>query len=255
MISTAYGSGLKETKRNLNDSCFARVSENDSYVIAYGLYVITYGFYLTGEILMAITRVKPIFDERGRMRGYEDIYTGEQYGLPVLVGRKNNPYANGWYMGNQELAREVFAKDKDIKSETHRVLWFIISILDFENWVQLSITEIANELGMRQPNVSKAIKVLENKGVIIRGPKVGRSFSFRFNPDFGWKGKVKNLDDYRKQREDEENQQRNREKYQQNLKLVELSKKDQIIQAVREGKVDIEKFYDLLAEAQKNADD
>ena len=203
---------------------------------------------------MAVTRIKPLFDERGRMRGYEDIYTGEQYGLPVLVGRKNSPYANGWYMGNQELAREVFAKDKDIKSETHRVLWFIISILDFENWVQISITEIANELGMKQPNVSKAIKVLENKEVIIRGPKVGRSFSFRFNPEFGWKGKVKNLDDYRREKEDEENHCKNRERLEKSLKSVKLSKKDEIIRAVKEGKVDIEKLYDLVTETQKNND-
>ena len=204
---------------------------------------------------MAVTRVKPIFDDRGKMRGYEDIYTGEQYGLPVLVGRKDSPYANGWYMGNQELAREIFAKDKDIKSETHRVLWFIISILDFENWVQLSITEIANELGMRQPNVSKAIKVLENKEVIIRGPKVGRSFSFRFNPEFGWKGKVKNLDHYRKQKEDEENQQQKQEIYEKNLELVELSKKDQLIIAIKKGNVDIDKFYHLLSESEKTNED
>jgi DNA-binding transcriptional regulator GbsR (MarR family) len=203
---------------------------------------------------MAVTRVKPIFDDRGKMRGYEDIYTGEQFGLPVLVGRKDSPYANGWYMGNQELAREIFAKDKDIKSETHRVLWFIISILDFENWVQLSITEIANELGMRQPNVSKAIKVLENKEVIIRGPKVGRSFSFRFNPEFGWKGKVKNLDHYRKQKEDEENQQQNQERYEKNLELVELSKKDQLIMAIKKGEIDIEKYYQLMTKDQKSND-
>ncbi len=219
------------------------------------MYAITYDYYSTEEILMAVTRVKPIFDDRGKMRGYEDIYTGEQYGLPVLIGRKYNPYANGWYMGNQELAREIFAKDKDIKSETHRVLWFIISILDFENWVQLSITEIANELGMRQPNVSKAIKVLENKEVIIRGPKVGRSFSFRFNPEFGWKGKVKNLDHYRKQKEDEENQQQRQEIYEKNLELAELSKKDQLIMAIKKGNVDIEKFYDLLTKSQKSDTD
>ena len=203
---------------------------------------------------MPVTRIKPLFDERGKMRGYEDIYTGEQYGLPVLVGRKNNPYANGWYMGNQELAREVFAKDKDIKSETHRVLWFIISILDFENWVQLSITEIANELGMLQPNVSKAIKVLENKEVIIRGPKVGRSFSFRFNPEFGWKGKVKNLDDYRKEREDRENQRENQQRFEKNFKSIKLSKKDQLILAIKKGKVDIDKFYDLLPQEPENTD-
>ncbi len=242
---------MTKTKGKAYNPYISRVLFNNPYLIAYGLYVIAYGFLCNGEVFMAVTRIKPIFDIKGKMRGYEDIYTGEQYGFPVLVGRKNNPYTNGWYMGNQELAREIFAKDKDFKSETHRVLWFIISILDFENWVQLSITEMADELGMRQPNVSKAIKVLENKGVIIRGPKVGRSFSFRFNPDFGWKGKVRNLDEYRQQRDDQERQDKIREMRQENLKSTEISTEEQIINAVKEGKIDVEKLSNLLSQLQK----
>ena len=105
---------------------------------------------------------------------------------------------------NSQEAMVILAKDKDIKGETHRVLWFIGGILDFENWVQLSITEIANELDLKQPSVSRAMKVLETKEIIIRGPKVGRSYAFMLNPDFGWKGKVKNLDEYRRRKEDRE---------------------------------------------------
>ncbi len=196
---------------------------------------------------MPVTRIKPLYDKAGKLKGYVDKYTGEEFGFPVIVGRKRNPYGKGWVMNSQE-ALEIVAKDKDIKGETYRVLFFICARLDFENWVQLSITEIAQELGMHQPDVSKAMKVLENKSIILRGPKVGRSYAFMLNPEFGWKGKVKNLDDYRKQRQDRENHQKNRERYEENLKSVEFSKKDQIIRAVKEGKVDIEKFYNLLHE-------
>jgi DNA-binding transcriptional ArsR family regulator len=149
---------------------------------------------------MAVTRIKPLYDRAGKLKGYVDKYTGEEYGFPVIVGRKRNPYKKGWVMNSQE-ALEIVAKDKEIKGETYRVLFFICARLDFENWVQLSATEIGNELDLKQQSVSRAMKVLEEKEIILRGPKVGRSYAFMLNPEFGWKGKVKNLDDYRKQQE------------------------------------------------------
>jgi DNA-binding Lrp family transcriptional regulator len=195
---------------------------------------------------MAITRIKPLYDKLGKIKGYVDKYSGEEFGFPVLIGRKRNPYGNGWVMNSQEAMLSL-AKDKDITGETHRVLWFIGGILDFENWVQIPITEIAQELNLKRPNVSRAMKMLEEKEIILRGPKVGRSYAFMLNPEFGWKGKVKNLDDYRKEKEEEENNRQKRERYEQNLKSVKLSKEDQLIMAIKQGKVDIEKFYDLLS--------
>ena len=200
---------------------------------------------------MAVTRLKPLYDQAGNLKGYVDKYTGEEYGFPVIVGRKRNPYGNGWVMNSQDAAI-LLAKDKDIKGETHRVLWLIIGILDFENWVQLSVTEIAKELKMHRPDVSKAMKVLEQKEVILRGPKVGRSYAFMLNPEFGWKGKVKNLDDYRKERDNKENNRKNRKRYEENLKSVKLSKKDQLIMAIKQGTADIEKLYELLPQEEKN---
>ena len=144
---------------------------------------------------MSVTKVKPIFNKEGKLEGYKDIYTGEEYAFPMIISKKRSPY-QGWVMNNQEAMR-ILAKDKEIKGETHRVLWFIGGILDFENWVHISVTEIAEELEMKRPNVSRAIKLLEKKEVILRGPKVGRSYGFMLNPYFGWKGKVKNLEKYR----------------------------------------------------------
>jgi len=187
---------------------------------------------------MPVTRLRPLYDKEGKVKGYLDKYTGEEYGFPVIVGRKRNPYGKGWLMNSQE-ALEILAKDKEITGETYRVLFLVCARLDFENWVQIPITEIAQELELKQPNVSRAIKVLEEKEIILRGPKVGRSYVFMLNPEFGWKGKVKNLDNYRRQRENEEKQQKNREQYEKNLELVELSKRDQLIMAIKKGEIDI----------------
>ena len=200
---------------------------------------------MNGAYKMAVTRLKPLYDQAGTLKGYVDKYTGEEFGFPVIVGRKRNPYGKGWVMNSQE-AMIILAKDKDIKGETHRVLWFIGGILDFENWVQLSVTKIAQELELKRPNVSRAIKLLEEKEIILRGPKVGRSYAFMLNPEFGWKGQVKNLDEYRRERDELEHREKKRERTKNNLKLVELSKEDQIIQAIKQGKVNVEEFYNLL---------
>lgn len=133
-----------------------------------------------------------------------DRRTGEVLdGVPVLCGVKRNPYGGGWVMNNQE-ALQIIAKDKDIKWETYRVLVYILSILDFENWIQVPLSDIANELEMQRSHVSRAIKVLESKDILLRGHRVGKSYAFRLNPDFGWKGRVTNLDEYRERANDEE---------------------------------------------------
>ena len=141
-----------------------------------------------------------------------DKHTGEIIeGIPVLCGVKRNPYSTGWIMNSQE-ALEIIAKDKEITGGIHRVLWFIVARLDFENWIQISQQEISEELGIKKQHVSNAIKLLQKKEIILRGPKVGRSYAFRLNPYFGWKGNVKNLDDYRKKEDDKELKKSRKEK-------------------------------------------
>ena len=126
-----------------------------------------------------------------------DQNTGEILkGVVVYCGVKQNPYSTGWIMNSQE-ALELLATDKELTGENYRVLLLLLSRLDFENWIQIAQSEIGKKLNMRKQNVSRAISLLESKGILLRGPKVGRSYAFRLNPYFGWKGKVKNLNDYR----------------------------------------------------------
>ena len=123
-------------------------------------------------------------------------------GVIVYCGVKQNPYSTGWVMNSQE-ALELLASDKDLTKESLRVLMFLMARLDFENWIQITQKEISEKLGIKKPNISKAVLLLEEKGIILRGPKLGRSSAFRLNPYFGWKGKVKNLEEYRRKEEDQ----------------------------------------------------
>ena len=135
-------------------------------------------------------------------------------GVIVYCGVKQNPYSTGWIMNSQD-ALELLASDRDLTKESLRVLMFLMARLDFENWIQVAQKEISEKLGIKRPNISKAISLLEEKGIILRGSKIGRCSAFRLNPYFGWKGKVKNLEQYRKKQED----QYFKEKKQQVLKL------------------------------------
>ena len=128
-----------------------------------------------------------------RRLGTVDLDTGELLGegVPVWVGAKPRIH-DRWFMAFQD-ALESLAKDRDLKSEHHRVLYYLFSRLDFDNFIQVPQAEIVQELGIHKSKVSKAIKLLSDKKIILRGPKVGRSSSFRLNPNYGWKGKVSNL--------------------------------------------------------------
>jgi len=133
--------------------------------------------------------------------GTIDLNTGElQKGALVWVGVKRVPYAR-WYMSNQDGIMEL-AKDPIIgkSAEAMRVFLYMAARLDFENYIQVPQVEIGKELGLHKQSVHRALNVLLDRGVISQGPKVGRSSTWRMNDHYGWKGKVKNLNDERKKR-------------------------------------------------------
>ena len=99
-------------------------------------------------------------------------------------------------MTNQD-ALQAIAQDKDLTTEPYRVLMILLGKLDFENWIHVSQTEIAEILNMKRQQVSRAIKLLEKKGILLRSPKIGRSYGYRLNPYYGWKGKSKKLQNAR----------------------------------------------------------
>jgi DNA-binding transcriptional ArsR family regulator len=123
-----------------------------------------------------------------------DAHTGEVLeGLPVWFGVKpRSPYGRQWVGMNQDFLLE-FARRKDVGLEVWRVFGYLNAILDFDNVIHVSQKEIATALDMKRPNVSRAMKKLEDLGIILKSPKVGRISAYRLNPNAGWKGKVSDL--------------------------------------------------------------
>lgn len=121
-----------------------------------------------------------------------DADTGERVeGVAVLVGGKKSAftkiYGRRWFVVSQE-PMAMLAADKDMTLEPHRVLLYLMSRLDFDNFIYVTQAEISDYLGIKKPNVSRAMKLLERKGLILRGPKLGHSHAWRLNPDYGYKG-------------------------------------------------------------------
>jgi DNA-binding transcriptional ArsR family regulator len=123
--------------------------------------------------------------------GSVDLETGEI--LPhVLVAMQQkipNGFAEGWVAMAQSAA-DLFAGIKN--TDDHRVLWMLLAQLNFENDIRIEQSAIAEKLGMQRPNVSRSIKRLQELGIIVEGPKVGRSRTYKLDPAYGWKGSSAN---------------------------------------------------------------
>ena len=129
-----------------------------------------------------------------RQLGVIDLQTGELLtGVPVWFGLKvQSPYGRRWVGMNQHFLEE-FAARQDVHGETFRVFIYLNARLDFDNVISVPQKDIAKALHMQRPNVARAIKKLEELGILIREKKVGRISAWRLNPNAGWKGKVKDL--------------------------------------------------------------
>lgn len=110
--------------------------------------------------------------------------------LALVVPKRKNGFDEGWVA----VAQNAFLAlaNSGLGMDARRVLDILLARLDFENWIHLPQTEIAVMLNMQRSHVSRAMRDLEKVGVILRGPKVGRSITYRINPNFGWKGSAKN---------------------------------------------------------------
>jgi predicted transcriptional regulator len=110
--------------------------------------------------------------------------------LALVVPKRKNGFYEGWVAVAQNAYMAL--ANSGLGLEARRVLDILLARLDFENWIHLPQSEIAEILNMKRPHVSRAMRDLERVEVILRGPKVGRSFTYRINPNFGWKGSAKN---------------------------------------------------------------
>lgn len=87
-------------------------------------------------------------------------------------------------MSDKEKKTEIQKiKDSNIHKNDLMVLMYLIGKADFDNYVKVSQKEIADELGMRQPHVSRSFKKLRECGFI----STDKQF-IRLDLNFAWKG-------------------------------------------------------------------
>ena len=137
--------------------------------------------------------------------GQIDMNTGEvlEDGFVAYVTpKRKNGFGTGWVAMAQH-AMDLLA-DSDLDGQGWRVLAKLLSRLDFENLLVLNQAELARDLKMHRQHVQRAIKKLIELGVLLEGPRIGISRSYRLDPNFGWKGSARNhvtaLDQLRKER-------------------------------------------------------
>lgn len=97
---------------------------------------------------------------------------------------------NRWMMTFQD-SLEMIATDEDMTGQTLKVMLLLMSNLEFENYITIKQVTIAEKLKINKSDVSKAMKLLVNKGIILK-VKEGSTSGYKLNPHYGWKGKVEN---------------------------------------------------------------
>ena len=110
--------------------------------------------------------------------------TGEVKGHIPL---KSKGLGTGW-IGLYQEAADMLAEWK-LTTEQYRVFLKLLAKLDFDNYLKISHTGMAEELTMKRSAVSRAMKALEDLNVIMEGPRAGLNKTYRLNPYIAHKGR------------------------------------------------------------------
>jgi len=81
---------------------------------------------------------------------------------------------------------EKLALDVDLDGVDLRVFLYLLAKLDYKLYTLVEQREIAEALGRRREHVSRSIRKLKAKNVIIEAePRIGRSASYVLNQKYG----------------------------------------------------------------------
>lgn len=110
--------------------------------------------------------------------------------VAVLMPKRKNAFREGWFaMSNNAVAQLLtLTMEGKLQLRDLQTLYAMLEYLELENWIRVAQGDIGKRLNMAQPNVSRSVKVLMSHGIILQGPKIGTSRTYRLNPAFGWKG-------------------------------------------------------------------
>ena len=134
---------------------------------------------------------------------YLAVQDGQSGEFDALI-RLNNKTGGRWFKVFQDALN--WLSEQKITGEQYKVMLKLFAKLDFDNYIRVSQKEIAEELGMQNTHVSRAIRKLRELDIIFEAPRMGKYKLYRLNPHIGHKGKdtgkaVIEYDELRKRRE------------------------------------------------------
>ena len=100
----------------------------------------------------------------------------------IKYNRLGRDYFVGFRGGFEGLA------SMDLTGEQYKVLMYLFSQLDFDNYLKVTQKDIAEKLNLKVSNVSRAIRGLVERDVIAVGPMAGHSKTYRLNPRIAHRG-------------------------------------------------------------------
>ncbi len=100
---------------------------------------------------------------------------------------KSKNLGSGWIALYQEVISEI--ADLNLPNEQYRVFLKLLSKVDFDNYLTVNQKDISEELNIKQPHISRAIKGLCERQIILEGPRAGLNKTYRLNPYIAHKGK------------------------------------------------------------------
>lgn len=114
--------------------------------------------------------------------------------VAIIPTKKKSPFGKDFLVMSQHAILEILKMKNDgkITGRDFDVLMFCATILDYENLVQLPYRIIEDQLGIKKPHISRSMKKLVELEILIEGPKIGQSKTYKLNPGIAWKGSSKN---------------------------------------------------------------
>ena len=122
-----------------------------------------------------------------------DLETGEVVQMVALKPtRVPHPFRREGFVQMSQAAMLELAQTQS--AGRHGAYW-MPSVLFWTSriFIQLSQADLAKLIGMKQPHVNRAMAELFERGIVIKGMKVGRSLTYRLSPTFGFKTKGSTL--------------------------------------------------------------
>ena len=110
----------------------------------------------------------------------------------------NQKYLKEDYVRFFQGDMRYLANDKTLDGQDLRITLTIISNLNYNNIFSLSHRELAEQVGIQRPNVTKTVNKLVKKGYLQIIGKQGQQNIYMFNPNIAFKSKAKNLKDLKR---------------------------------------------------------